>query len=79
MAKGVVKRNRKESFKTHEFETDIKKMKLEDVNQPSHDANSIHGDHNFFDLCKQTAVNDDNNFITNNKFLVKGLNSVISP
>ena len=78
MGRGDSKRNRKKSFKKHQTENDIKKRKLEDANQPSHDANSIQGsDRNFVGLCKQTAVNDDETLQTYNKIVVKGLNLVI--
>ena len=78
MGRGNSKRNRQKSFIKHQVGNDIKKRKLEDVNQPSHDANSKPiSDRNFVGLCKQTAVNDDNNVQTYNKILVKGLNLVI--
>ena len=78
MGRGGIKDNRKKSFIKHQTENDIKKRKLEDANQPSHDANSIQScDPNFVGLCKQKAVNDDKTLQTYNKIVVKGLNLVI--
>ena len=78
MGRGDSKRNRKKSFINRQTGNDIKKRKLEDADQPSHDANSIPiSDRNFVGLCKQTAINDEKNLQTCNELVVKGLDIVI--
>ena len=74
-----IKDSRKKSMKNHQTENDTRKGKLEGVIQSllSHDANSVHSrDCNFVGFCKQTAVVDDKNLQTYNKYVSKGLNLV---
>ena len=78
MGRGDKKDSRKNFMKNHQTENDMKKRKLEDINQIllSNENSKYSRDRNLVCLCKQRAVNDNKNIQTYNKFVGKGLNSV---